>query len=176
MNGEMLSLSIKSIRPYPNNPRTITDEDVERVAESIEKYGYQSPIIVDEKNVIVVGHARFLALKKLGHVRVNVLRTDLEPEKVAQYRLIDNRSAELATWDPSLLIPELREFTDDAQVARLFPEIDLSVNFDRETKVISDEDIQDAALELNRRLVDNRELNTRSVTCPNCGGTFEVSG
>ena len=97
------------LTPYKNNPRKITDEAIDLVAESIERFGFQQPIVVDSKNVIVVGHTRQRAALKLGLKRVpTVVATDLTPGEVAAYRLTDNRSAELTGWDVDMLSKEVK--------------------------------------------------------------------
>ena len=95
------------IRPYPGNPR-VNDHAVDAVAASIREYGWRAPIVVDGEGVIVCGHTRLKAARKLGlsEAPVHVAR-DLTPEQVRAYRLADNRSAENADWDYDLLPMEL---------------------------------------------------------------------
>ena len=96
-------MSINSITPYENNPR-INEEAVAKVAESIKRYGFRQPIVVDTDGVIIVGHTRYKAAKslKLKHVPVHV--ADLDKDKAREYRIADNRTAEFADWD----IPPVR--------------------------------------------------------------------
>jgi len=101
--------NIDSIRPYDQNPRQ-NDEAVDAVAKSIQEFGWRQPIVVDPDGVIIVGHTRWKAAKKLGLERVPVhVATDLSPEKVKAYRIADNRLAELAEWDMDLLPLELSD-------------------------------------------------------------------
>ena len=101
--------SIDSIRPYDKNPRQ-NDGAVDAVAKSIQEFGWRQPIVVDGDGVIIVGHTRWKAAKKLGLEKVPVhVATDLTPEKVKAYRLADNRLAELAEWDMDLLPLELTD-------------------------------------------------------------------
>jgi len=100
---------IDNIRPYEGNPRQ-NDAAVEAVAASIRKFGFRQPIVVDSDGVIVVGHTRWKAAKKLGLQFVPVhVAEDLSPEQAKAYRLADNRVADLATWDYDLLPIELRD-------------------------------------------------------------------
>ena len=93
--------------PYENNPR-INDGAVEAVAASINEFGFKNPIIVDKNNVIIAGHARLQAAKKLGLEEVPTIRAeDLTEEQVRAFRLADNKTAELASWDFSALEAEL---------------------------------------------------------------------
>lgn len=98
---------LSSIRPYPNNPRR-NDHAVDAVAESIRQCGYIAPIIVDEDGVILAGHTRYKALLKLGRERCQVAVAEgLTPAQKRKYRLLDNKTGELAGWDVSLLDAEL---------------------------------------------------------------------
>ena len=104
---ELIELSVDKIKPYEKNPRK-NDGAVEAVAESIKQCGYIAPIIVDEKNVILAGHTRLKALKKLGYKKVPVvIKEGLSEEQKRKYRLLDNKTNELAEWDFDLLGNEL---------------------------------------------------------------------
>ena len=107
MNVELRPLA--AIKPYEKNPR-INDAAVDAVAESIRRFGFRQPIVVDEGGVIVCGHTRFKAAQKLGlaEVPVHVAR-DLTPAQVRAYRIADNKTAELAEWNFELLPIELAE-------------------------------------------------------------------
>lgn len=104
---EVKSVSIDKIKPYENNPRD-NEAGVDAVANSIDEFGWQQPIVVDKNNVIIVGHTRYLAAKKLGLKEVPVkVATGLTPEQVKAYRLADNKTGELTDWDMGLLDGEL---------------------------------------------------------------------
>lgn len=106
------NVSIDSIKPYENNPRD-NDGGVDAVANSIKEFGWQQPIVVDKDNVIIVGHTRYKAAKKLGMDKVPVVVADgLSPEQVKAYRLADNKTGELTDWDMSLLDDELGDIID----------------------------------------------------------------
>lgn len=101
------NVSIDKIKPYENNPRD-NEAGVDAVANSIDEFGWQQPIVVDENNVIIVGHTRYLAAKKLGLKEVPVkVATGLTPEQIKAYRLADNKTGELTDWDKNLLDNEL---------------------------------------------------------------------
>jgi ParB family chromosome partitioning protein len=90
---------IDSIRPYPGNPR-LNDDAVDAVAESIRRFGFRQPIVVDAEGVVVAGHTRLKAARKLGLETVPVhVAADLSAEQVRAYRLADNASAEKVEWD-----------------------------------------------------------------------------
>ena len=98
---------LAEIKPYENNPR-LNDAAVDAVAESIRQFGFRVPIVVDESGVIVAGHTRLLAAQKLGMEKIPVhVAKDLTPEQVRAYRLADNKTADLATWDLGRLAGEL---------------------------------------------------------------------
>ena len=91
-----IDLNISEIHPYENNPRRISDEAVEKVADSIREFGFQQPIVVDSAHVIIVGHTRLKAAKKLGLETVPVVVADnLTEEQAKAYRLADNKTGEL---------------------------------------------------------------------------------
>lgn len=98
---------IGSIKPYANNPRA-NDAAVDAVAASIRAFGWRVPIVCDEDMVIVAGHTRYKAALKLGlaEVPVHVAR-GLTPDQARAYRLADNQTASLATWDDERLALEL---------------------------------------------------------------------
>jgi DNA modification methylase len=97
---------IDSIRPYEKNPR-VNDR---AVARSIELFGFKQPIVVDADGVIIVGHTRWKAAKKLGLTEVPVHVADnLTPEQAKAYRIADNKTNEIADWDMELLPIELGE-------------------------------------------------------------------
>lgn len=98
--------------PYANNPR-LNDGAVDAVAASIKEFGFKVPIIVDSDGVIVTGHTRLKAAKKLGIKTVPVIvADDLSPEQVKAFRLADNKTSELADWDLGKLDIELDGITD----------------------------------------------------------------
>src|SRR3954454_2009421 len=99
--------SIDSIWPYENNPRH-NDAAVEAVAASIQAFGFRQPIVVDEAGVIVVGHTRYKAALKLGLEEVPVhVAVGLSPAQARAYRLADNQTATLSSWDDEKLPLEL---------------------------------------------------------------------
>lgn len=94
---------LAEIKPYDKNPRN-NDAAVDAVAASIRQFGFRQPIVVDDDGVIVCGHTRWKAAQKLAleNVPVHVAR-DLTPEQIRAYRIADNKTSELATWNMELL-------------------------------------------------------------------------
>jgi hypothetical protein len=98
---------ISSIRPYDNNPR-FNDAAVAAVAASIKEFGWRQPIVVDDDGVIIVGHCRYKAAIKLGHLEVPVhIAVGLTPAQAKAYRISDNQTAQLSGWDDDKLVQEL---------------------------------------------------------------------
>jgi len=97
---------ITSIKPYENNPRKLKDAAIEKVAMSLKEYGFRQPIVVDKDRIIVVGHTRYRASKKLGFKEVPITVT---PEQINAYRIADNRTAEESEWDSELLAMEIKD-------------------------------------------------------------------
>ena len=104
---KIIQKGIDEIIPYDKNPRK-NDKAVDKVANSIRAFGFQSPIIIDEQNVIICGHTRFKAAKKLGLKQVPcIIATGLTDAEIRAYRIADNKVGELAEWDNELLASEL---------------------------------------------------------------------
>ena len=101
---------ISAILPYPQNARKIPQAAIDKVAKSIQEFGWQQPIVVEPTGVIVVGHVRRLAALQLGLIEAPVhVARDLTPTQLRAYRLMDNRSHEDAKWDAGILTLELQE-------------------------------------------------------------------
>lgn len=97
-NMTIQEVAVDAVTPYEKNPRKIPQEAIDRVAASIKEFGFKQPIVVDKDMVIIVGHTRLLAAKKLGYETVPVLvASDLSPEKARAYRLADNKTNESQT-------------------------------------------------------------------------------
>lgn len=98
--------------PYENNPRN-NDGAVDAVAASIKEFGFKVPIVIDANGVIVAGHTRLKAAKKLGLETVPcIIADDLSEEQIKAFRLADNKAAELAEWDEELLNAELEKIAE----------------------------------------------------------------
>ena len=106
-NLKIEQMNVSDLVPYEKNPRR-NDQAVESVAASIREFGFKVPIIIDSDNVIVCGHTRLKAAKKLKlKVVPCVCADDLTEEQIKAYRLADNKTAEQAEWDLDLLQGEL---------------------------------------------------------------------
>ena len=104
---------VESVRPFPGNPRH-NAAAVDAVAKSLQEFGFRQPIVVDADGVIVVGHTRHKAALKLGMTEVPVpIDLALAPAQAEAYRLADNQTAAIATWDDDKLVAELLALRDE---------------------------------------------------------------
>ena len=104
---ELFQIPLDQLKPYPNNPR-YNDDAIDAVTESIDQVGYITPIIVDENLQILAGHSRWKSLHQIGEEIIDVILVQgLTEEQKRKFRLLDNKTAEIATWDLDKLQKEL---------------------------------------------------------------------
>lgn len=109
---EIKMMKVQDVHPYEKNPRK-NDASVDYVANSIKEFGFKVPIIVDKKGVIVCGHTRYKAAKKLEMKTVPVIcADDLNDEQIKAFRLADNKVGESSEWDDDLLADALASLPD----------------------------------------------------------------
>lgn len=134
---DIKEIELSKIKPYEKNPRK-NAEAVKYVANSIKSFGFKVPIVIDSDGVIVAGHTRYKAAKKLGlKVAPCIVADDLSPEEIKAFRLADNKVAEQAEWDFELLDEELADLLDFDMSQFGF---DLTVDDMEETEIQEDED------------------------------------
>ncbi len=105
-------ININELKEYENNPRN-NDEAVEPVANSIKEFGFKVPLVIDKDNVIIAGHTRLKAAKKLKLKTVPcIIADDLNEEQIRAFRLVDNKVGEIATWDYNALNFELENILE----------------------------------------------------------------
>lgn len=109
-------LKTNEVIPYYNNPRN-NNNAIAPVAESIKRFGFTKPILVDAQNVIIAGHTRYFASVKLGLEKVPVIVSDMTEEQAKQFRIVDNKTFEKSYYDTTELVKELKELKvpDDMQ-------------------------------------------------------------
>ena len=167
---ELKKIKIAEIKPYEKNARK-NDEAVEYVIKSIEQCEYIAPIILDENNVILAGHTRGRALKKLGYKEAEcVIKEGLTEEQKKKYRLLDNKTAEFAEWDFDLLEDELTDLD--------FGDLDIDwglevPEFDTEQEIIEDE-VPEIPENPKAKYGDIYQLG-RWVYCKKCGKKHYIS-
>lgn len=154
---EIIMKPISELQAYDNNPR-LNDRAVDPVAKSIEEFGFKVPILLDKDNVIIAGHTRLRAAKKLGMTEVPcIMCDDLNPEQVKAFRLVDNKVAEFADWDLAKLQMELGDIEMDMEEFGFFelPEIDIDDYLkDKQDKPVEDDEPE-------------------RIQCPHCGEWFD---
>lgn len=168
---EAVTVKVADITPYWRNPRRIPAEAVQAVKTSIERYGYQQPIIVDQSSVVIVGHTRLQALQEMGVKEVPVYVSTLDEEKAKQFRLVDNRTSEMTSWDHGALVLELREFEDDL-LDEFFPDVDLEITT-IDDAMVTGEDVEKATKKA-LDVPEEKNVFTTEVVCPSCFHSFEV--
>lgn len=148
---------IEELKEYENNPRH-NDSAVDAVAESIKQFGFKVPIVIDTDGVIIAGHTRRKAAEKLGlEVVPCIVADDLTPEQIRAFRLADNKTGELASWDFEKLEEELAALS----------EIDMSAfGFVMNDDIDIDEFFTEAE--------EKPEKEPKKIQCPHCGEWFEV--
>lgn len=165
----IIELKLADIKPYEKNPRK-NDEAVKYVAESIRQFGFKVPIVIDGNNVIVCGHTRYKASKKLGLETVPcVVADDLTEEQIKAYRLADNKVAEQAEWDFDLLGDELADIFDIDMADFGFE--DMTV--EEEVEVIEDE-VPEVPTEPKAKLGDIYQLGNHRLMCGDSTSVTDV--
>ena len=161
--------AIDTIKPYPNNPRKLSETAIEKVAQSIQEFGFRQPIVVDKDRIIVVGHTRYRASKKLGYKKVPItIAENLTKEQINAYRIADNRTNEEAKWDDELLKMELKELDykdfdlkmtgfDDKQINDLL--------FEEKQGLTDDDAVPDTPEEPISKLGDIWQLGKHRLLC-----------
>lgn len=125
-------IDINALTPYENNARTHSTDQLEMIGNSIKEFGFINPVIIDENNMILVGHGRVMAAKNIGIKQVPFRRvTNLTEDQKKAYIIADNKLSDLGGWDDELLLAELESI-----------ELDMSkFGFDIEIDDIEDPDI-----------------------------------
>jgi hypothetical protein len=111
-----LYLKIEQLKPYSKNARTHSLRQIRQIAESIRAFGFTNPVLIDSKNSIIAGHSRVEAAKLLGMDQVpTICLENLTEDQIRAYILADNKLAENAAWDKSILAIELQHFHTDRE-------------------------------------------------------------
>ena len=153
----IINKSIGELKPYFNNAKKHNGKQIKQVAESIKRFGFVQPIVIDKNNEIVIGHCRFEASKLLGIKMVPCILVDkLSDDEVKALRLADNKLNE-SDWDLDLVNVELDLLPIELVEITGFSGLD-DIDFD--------------SIESN----ENREKTFKEmeVNCPDCGGVFKI--
>jgi len=140
---DIVEADINSVIPYAFNNRKHGAVQVERIANSIQSFGFNQPIVVDEGSVILVGHGRLEAAKRLGLKTVPVLRIEnLTPTQKKAYRILDNKLQNDSEWDFDSLRIELAELEEADFDLDEWGLNDLTSLFEKETEAVEDDDFE----------------------------------
>ena len=160
---KIIKKDIEELIPYENNAR-INDAAIDVVANSINDFGFKNPCIIDKNNVLIAGHTRVAACKKLGIKEIPcIVADDLTDEQIKAFRIADNSSAQVAEWDMDKLMAELQDIDYDMakyglaeQMEQIAEQIDNNINID--DFFTNDEP---------------KEKEHKKIQCPHCREWFE---
>ena len=153
-------LKTDELIPYANNPRN-NDEAVDYVANSIKEFGFKVPCVIDSEKNVVCGHTRLKAAKKLGIKEVPcIIADDLTEEQIDAFRLADNKTSEVATWDFEKLEIEL-ESISGIDMSEFGFDIDLEEK--QPTEIVEDEVPEE--VETRCKLGDIWQLGNHKLIC-----------
>ncbi len=166
----LITIEIDDIYPYERNARK-NDDAVDAVAESIRQCEYIAPIVVDENHVILAGHTRWKALKKLGRTDAEcVVKAGLSDEQKRKYRLLDNKTAELSEWDFDLLSDELDGLDFDGF------DFGFELLEEDSSEIVEDEALEvDETVEPKAKLGDIYQLGRHRLMCGDSTNTEDVA-
>tara|TARA_R100000654_G_scaffold24386_1_gene47249 strand:- start:456 stop:1586 length:1131 start_codon:yes stop_codon:yes gene_type:complete len=159
-------IHIDKVIPYHNNPRK--DQAVDKVASSINEYGFQQPIVVDKNMIVIVGHTRLLASKKLGLTEVPIVIADLTETQARAYRIADNRINEDSNWDMELLNLEIAGLSEENFNLDLlgFDSSELDKLLENDEEYLTDEDdVPEPPKEPQAKLGDIYQLGEHRLMC-----------
>jgi DNA modification methylase len=132
---KVTDVNINLIKPYNDNPR-VNEDAIEVVQKSLQEFGFQQPLVLDKNYEIIVGHTRFNASKRLGLKEVPcVIAENLSEERIKAYRIMDNKSAEFASWNYGLLTKEMTDL--------------LQADYDLDFTGFTDEELADLGLDFD---------------------------
>ena len=159
---DVRNISVKELIPYERNTKKHDKTQINNVAESIKQYGFVQPIVIDRDGVIVIGHCRALAAKKLGMKEVPCVCVDeLTPEQVNALRIVDNKSNE-SLWDLDILADELAELNLD--------DFDFDFGIDDEEETVTSQPKEaTGAVEYGTEDFSDEKFECE---CPRCGFKF----
>lgn len=146
-------IEINLINEYENNVKIHTDEQIEQIIMSIQKYGNNDPIAIDENNTIIEGHGRFLALKRLGYTTIPVIKLGhLTDEQKREYILIHNKLTMNTGFDMERLEKELDEIETDLSLYGFEQFEEFFEELDEELEELEDEEPEDETVKLTIKL------------------------
>lgn len=156
-------INVNDIKPYEKNAKKHPDEQIERISNSIKAFGFKQPLVIDKDNVLVIGHGRLEAAKRLGFNTVPCVRADdLTEDQIKALRLADNKTNE-SDWDFDFLNIELDDITDIDMSQFGF---DLNIDTEDDPEITENEAPDD--VETRAKLGDVWELGEHRLICGDC--------
>ena len=157
-------IEIEKLKPYENNARLHTEKQIEQIVNSIKEFGFITPVIIDENDIILVGHGRTEAAKRAGLLKVPYRRIEgLTLDQKRAYILADNKLSDIAGWDEELLKIELENIELDMSK---FGFDDFVIELDEEEEPKTKEDtIPEAPKKARAKLGDIWKLGTHRLMC-----------
>jgi ParB-like chromosome segregation protein Spo0J len=195
MNQQVVYQDISQIHPYENNPRN-NEAAIEPVAQSIKRFGFRVPILIDGKGTIIAGHTRYEAAKRLGMDKVPCIRVDdLTDEQIRAYRIADNKVAEASSWNDDVLRAEMDalkaldvDLTDtgfsEVELDGLLREVE-DADFEefftepvqqppKAADAEQSTELQQSTQPESSQLAVPQQSGSKLIQCPHCGEWFET--
>jgi ParB-like chromosome segregation protein Spo0J len=195
MNQQVVYQDISQIHPYENNPRN-NEAAIEPVAQSIKRFGFRVPILIDGKGTIIAGHTRYEAAKRLDMDKVPCIQVDdLTDEQIRAYRIADNKVAEASSWNDDVLRAEMDalkaldvDLTDtgfsEVELDGLLREVE-DADFEeffaepvqQPPKAVDAEqsaETQQSTQPESSQLAVPQQSGSKLIQCPHCGEWFET--
>jgi ParB-like chromosome segregation protein Spo0J len=109
----IIKLAISDLLPDPANARRHPQRNLDALMASLKRFGQQKPLVIDSNNIVRAGNGTLAAAKALGWKEIDCIRSDLPITELSAYAVADNRTAELAEWDPDALGAALEGLSTD---------------------------------------------------------------
>lgn len=159
---EMVEIAL--LKPNPKNAKIHSPKQIDQIVKSIREFGYTNPILIEERNMILAGHGRAMALEKMGVLKAECKRiTGLTRAQKNAYLLADNKLADNGDWDYEMLAEELKALND--------------IGFDLDTIGFDEVEIENVSK--HNRIKSTKKIDTDDMgkfhTCPKCGFEFQKS-
>jgi hypothetical protein len=183
-----IKVKVADLAMNQHNSRTHSAEQIEKLANAINEWGWTVPILIDEAKNVIAGHGRVMAAEKLGIDEVPcVTAVGWTEEKKRAYLIADNRIAEMSDWNMDALIEEAQFLMDGGfdldlvgiddiflggTAEEFKPVLDPTSNH----KVITDDDVEKVQGKLDAQTEKPEKRTLITVICPHCAEDFEVEG
>lgn len=156
------NIKIDDLKPYPKNARKHPEAQIDALKRNIEKFGFTTPVLVDDKNGVIAGHGRIMAMRELKLEEVPCVRiSGLTDEEIKALRLADNKITSMSEWDMELVKSELE----------LLPiELGTFIGFDEKELTLNEIDFDNIKSNEDRE----NQFKKQFVICPKCGEGFDI--